>query len=215
MSVPYFLLLIATGSFVGIGFKPEEIITHEQYEITPTQESEMDTSDSLSDQTTDSQLPQTGDELAWTIYKNQSFGYTLSCPKTLTANELSSANCQEAECNLLRENLEIVKLNSLLISTFRSNLELDFDYDRGLNQSDYKEPRRIIIDGEMYYLIVSNEGNIEMLVKEYKFIDDILWVKNEHKVNSEKGNYYISFDNGSIPEEDLYELEATFETFEF
>lgn len=211
MVIPYFILLILLGSLIGAGFISTTSITSQKEEPKFTlNEIEKETSPSANID------PEgTGFAQEWQTYENDNFGYKFNYPVSIKVTPITKDNCNSNECSLLDANQEIVKLQDLVISSYHSNYNMTFDFDKGLDKSLYKEPRRVIIDKEAYFHIISKDRKVEMFVKEYKYISDTLWVKNEHKVSTSIGNYYISFDKGAIPEEEIYQFEAVLETFRF
>lgn len=152
----------------------------------------------------------------WESYKNEVYGYTFDFPVSVNIRELSPDNCNGIYCARVDNNEDITFIDSLNISAYYSKAIMEFDFDEGLEKALFKEPKETLIDGEIYYYIISNEGFINLLAHEYKYEGDILWVKTEHKVAKERGGYYISFEKGmNMSEEKISLFEAVFKTFKF
>ncbi len=152
----------------------------------------------------------------WTQYTNDSYGYSFEYPENLEVKEIISDNCGGIYCFTLNNGEDITKVELLNISTYFSNSIMDFDYDEGLDGSEYKELRETVINGDTYYYVISNDGIVKMLAYEYKYEDDILWVKTEHRVNGNNGNYYISLIKGiNIPEDALDLYDSVLRTMKF
>jgi hypothetical protein len=168
------------------------------------------------------QLAQTGEEkneTDWSSYTSSSYGYTFGYPQDVQVTDSSIGECRGLNCVLVSQQKDVIMIGSLNITTFFSQAVLDFAYDEGLDKSLYKEPQQTTIGGNTYYYIITKEGYVKMLTFDYKYRDDILWVKTDHKVQGALSSYYIKFDTGisknSISEDNIDDLNHIFETFTF
>lgn len=214
ISIPYFALLILLGQLIRVGIDPPAQ-TRNSYRLEFVIEESRKQTEISPSRTKSSSLEVTEQDSEQETYKNTLFGYAFDYPSNSQVKQLSYDNCIKDECKIVNDKLDILKVHSVYISTYKSASRLNYDFDIGLDKNKYKEPRRMLVGGETFYQIVSKQGYLEILAKEYKYIDNTLWIKNEHKVDKSHGDYYVSFDKGVVPEDKILELETILNTFEF
>jgi hypothetical protein len=152
----------------------------------------------------------------WASFQNSVYGYSFKYPSDSNVQELSFDACQRIDC---RKNGDVALLDSINISSFYTQISYFLSYNEGLDKEKYKEPVETTIGGEKFYYIISKEGYIDMIVKEYKYIENLLWVKTLYKVDKANNSYYIEFDKTIIPveisESKIERYNQIFNTFKF
>lgn len=134
-------------------------------------------------------------------YTNPSFSYTFQYTPTDLVYSLSEGYCRQIRCTQTGNPDSLITINNLLISAYAANDRLDLDFDEGLDKNSYGKPKEVIIDGHSFYMIFSNNGYLEMIVPEYKYKDDTLWIKKDYHVTKNGTSYYISFDGRLLQSE--------------
>lgn len=152
-------------------------------------------------------------------YTNSRYGFSVDFPKEISVKEMAAEYCDEEECMGLREVGDIAKLGSIYVEAFKSSEYLENAYDIGFRSAEYKKPKKIIIGGIEYYMIINKKSGVEILAHSYKYHSNILWVKSRRRVTGSQGTYYISFSRGlpsnEVTEDDVGLLEGVLENFAY
>ncbi len=152
----------------------------------------------------------------WDFYSNSIYGYSFKYPKGLNVRELPFRECEGDKC---KKKGDVAVIGALNISAYHSTEKLSLAYSRGLDKYSYLEPIETNIGGVRFYYIVTQYGKVERIVHDYKYLDGLLWIKDEYKVEKGDSSYYVSFGKGILPVDvemkNIDDLNKVLNTFEF
>ncbi len=148
---------------------------------------------------------------------NHKFSFDYSA--MLNLNKRTKKDCKTKFCEKLSKFYKTIKIDSLFISTANNPDSSEIIFDRGFDKSKHIAPQKAKIEDQTFYYIISKDGFIKAITKEYKYRNDMIWIKTSTLVEKPGRNYYISFYFGEsynrIPKNKMKVLNKIFKTFKF
>jgi len=152
----------------------------------------------------------------WISYSNNIYGYSFKYPVGMNVRELPFKPCEKDGC---MHKGDVAVIGGLNISSYHSTDALSFAYTRGFDENLYRNPVETNIGGIRFYYIITQQGKVEKIVYDYKYLNGLLWIKEEYKVEKGQNSYYVSFGKGILPVDievrDIDDLNKVLNTFKF